>query len=236
MDRAGWTTKLAAAIISGGGIVPFLAGCSEPAIGAAAAQVAEANDEKTPVAGAGADGDATPAGPVARTAAKPITTEYSANVPPVMLAAEHAAICKVGVGEQFPQLELPKIGGGNAKLADLKGKKATVVLFWTPDRWMAEGALTDLANEAATYSGKGASFVGVVQGAPNEKGQKLIDAAGASLTQLSDADGKAMGQVGESWLPRVYVLDGQGKIAWFDIEFSEASRRELRQTLAELTK
>lgn len=236
MDRAGWTTKLAAAIISGGGIVPFLAGCSEPTIAVAAAQVAEANDEKTADAGAGADGAVTPAGPITRTAAKPVTTEYSANVPPVMLASEHASICKVGVGEQFPQLELPKIGGGNAKLADLKGPKATVVLFWTPDRWMAEGALADIAKEAATYGGKGTAFVGVVEGAPSDAGQKLIDAAGASLTQLSDADGKGLAQVGESWLPRVYVLDGQGKIAWFDIEFSEATRRELQQTLAELTK
>ncbi|WP_428308329.1 TlpA disulfide reductase family protein [Lacipirellula sp.] len=236
MDRAGWTSKLAAAIISGGGIVPFLAGCSEPAIGAAAAQVAEANDEKSSNAGAGSGGAVTPAGPIVRTAAKPITEEYSAKVPPVMLASEHAAICKVNVGEQFPQLELPKIGGGNAKLADLKGAKATVVLFWAPDRWMAEGALADVAKEAATYGGKGAAFVGVVEGAPNDAGQKLINAAGASLTQLADADGKALAQVGESWLPRVYVLDGQGKVAWFDIEFSEATRRELQLTLAELTK
>jgi hypothetical protein len=35
-------------------------------------------------------------------------------------------------------------------------------------------------------------------------------------------------------MPRVYVIDGNHRIAWFDIEFSEATRRELRQTLATL--
>jgi peroxiredoxin len=250
MDRAGWINHLAAAIISGGGIVPFVAGCSEPATGALSAQVADESSERK--AGASSDAraasgrtnvaakaEAAPrnsAAPVARTVAKPVTETYSANVPPVLLAAEHATLCKVNVGDAFPTIELPKVGGGNAKLADVSGKKATVVLFWTPDRWMAEGALVDLAMEAAAFGGKGAGFVGIVEGPASEKTDGLIKFAGGGLTQLADADGAALAQVGESALPRVYVLDSKGKVAWFDIEYSEATRRELRQTLAELTK
>ena len=130
----------------------------------------------------------------------------------------------------------PKLGGGDAKVADLAGKKATVVLFWAPDRWMAEGALVDLGIEAAAFGGKGAGFVGIVEGPANDKTDGLIKSAGTGLTQLADADGAALAQVGELALPRIYVLDSQGKVAWFDIEYSEATRRELRQTLAELTK
>lgn len=242
MDRAGWMNRLAVAVISGGGIVPFIAGCSEAVDGAAAVQVAEdSNDRKaataivaTPV-GAKGEAPAADAGPVERTAAKPVTETYSANVPPVLLAAEHASLCKVNVGDAFPAIALPKVGGGDAKVADFAGKKATVVLFWTPDRWMAEGALADLAIEAAAFGGKGAGFVGIVEGPADGKADELIKSAGG-LTQLNDADGAALGQVGASALPRIYVLDSAGKIAWFDIEYSEATRRELRQTLAELTK
>ena len=241
MDRAGWINRLAVAIISGGGIVPFVAGCSEVG-GAAAVQVAEESNERKAeaadgVAPAVTKGEAAASGsPVQRTAAKPVTESYSANVPPVLLAAEHAGLCKVNVGDAFPAIALPKVGGGDAKVADLAGQKATVVLFWAPDRWMAEGALADLSLEAATFGGKGAGFVGIVEGPANEKGQQLINAAGTALTQLADADGAALAQVGELALPRIYVLDSAGKIAWFDIEYSEATRRELRQTLAELTK
>lgn len=246
MDRAGWINRLAVAIISSGGVVPFVAGCSEPATSVVAAQVAEeASDRKT----VAADGAPSPAGtapraakneaaaaPSVRTAAKPVTETYSGSVPPVMLAAEHAKLCKVNVGDAFPAIALPKVGGGAAKVADLAGKKATVVLFWAPDRWMAEGALADLALEAAAFSDKGAGFVGIVEGPANEKTDGLIKSAGAGLTQLTDADGAALAQVGELALPRIYVLDSAGKVAWFDIEYSEATRRELRQTLAELTK
>lgn len=242
MDRAGWINRLAVAIISGGGVVPFIAGCSEVVDGAAAVQVAEdSNNRKavaadliTPVAAKG-EASAAGAGPMERTAAKPVTETYSANVPPVLLASEHAGLCKVNVGDAFPAIALPKVGGGDAKVADLAGKKATVVLFWAPDRWMAEGALADLAIEAAAFGGKGAGFVGIVEGPADGKADELIKSAGG-LTQLTDADGAALGQVGASALPRIYVLDSAGKIAWFDIEYSEATRRELRQTLAELTK
>jgi peroxiredoxin len=250
MDRAGWINRLAVAIISSGGIMPFVAGCSEPATGAVSAQVAEESRERkaeaadgatagksvTPVAATAEAAPRNSAAPIARTAAKPVTETYSADVPPVLLASEHANLCKVNVGDAFPAIELPKVSGGNAKLADVSGKKATVVLFWTPDRWMAEGALVDLALEAAAFSGKGAGFVGIVEGPASEKSDGLIKSAGGGLTQLADADGAALAQVGESALPRVYVLDSKGKVAWFDIEYSEATRRELRQTLAELTK
>lgn len=247
MDRAGWINRLAVAIISSGGIMPFVAGCSEPATETMSAQVAEESNERkadgavpgksvTAVAVKNESAAATAAGPIARTAAKPVTETYSANVPPVMLASDHAQLCKVNVGDAFPAIALPKIGGGDAKVADLAGKKATVVLFWAPDRWMAEGALVDLGIEAAAFSGKGAGFVGIVEGPANDKTDGLIKSAGTGLTQLADADGAALAQVGELALPRIYVLDSQGKVAWFDIEYSEATRRELRQTLAELTK
>ena len=250
MDRAGWINRLAVAIISSGGVMPFVAGCSEPTTGAMPAQVAEESNERKAAAADGADpgksvtsvavkndSAATSAtGPIARTAAKPVTETYSANVPPVLLASEHAQLCKVNVGDAFPAIALPKVGGGDAKVADLAGKKATVVLFWAPDRWMAEGALVDLGIEAAAFGDKGAGFVGIVEGPANDKTDGLIKSAGTGLTQLADADGAALAQVGELALPRIYVLDSQGKIAWFDIEYSEATRRELRQTLAELTK
>lgn len=243
MDRAGWINRLAVAIISGGGVVPFVAGCSEVVDGAAAVQVVEdANDRKaeaadgvTPVVAKG-EASTTAVGPTARTTAKPVTETYSAAVPPVLLASEHAQLCKVSVGDAFPAIALPKVGGGDAKIADLAGKKATVVLFWAPDRWMAEGALVDLGIEAAAFGGKGAGFVGIVEGPANDKTDGLIKSAGVGMTQLVDADGAALAQVGELALPRIYVLDSAGKVAWFDIEYSEATRRELRQTLAELTK
>jgi hypothetical protein len=54
------------------------------------------------------------------------------------------------------------------------------------------------------------------------------------LTTLLDPEGKAFAQVGSEKLPRVFVLDGAGKIVWFDLEYSHSTRRELKQAVQKL--
>lgn len=160
----------------------------------------------------------------------------AAGVPPVLLSAEHAKLCKVAVGDQFPAIELPTLEGAATKVADLAKGKPTVVLFWSPDRWMSRAALADVGKILADKSGPSIAAVAIVEGPANEQVTKSIAESGASIPQLADADGAAFAQVGEQALPRIFVLDKAGRIVWFDIEFSEASRRELQQTLAALAK
>src|SRR3989304_3947092 len=58
-----------------------------------------------------------------------LAPDEPAKVPPVLLTNEHEALCQVKVGDTLPELELPRLEGGQAKLADLYGKSATVVGF-----------------------------------------------------------------------------------------------------------
>ena len=78
-------------------------------------------------------------------------------------------------------------------------------------------------------------MIGVIEGRTPEAAQEELVKTGAKFSQLIDADGAALAQVGTVSLPRVYVFDGNHRIAWFDVEYSEATRRELQQTLAALT-
>jgi peroxiredoxin len=203
---------------------------------ASAAEAPEADVEALPatdnVAATDAKSPATTAAskPQKREAAKPIIGEYGADVPPVLLSSGHAKLSKVKVGDEFPAINLPALGSGAAEL--VYGPKATVIVFWTTDRWMSGTALRDLA----AISADGVSVVGVAVGSDKDGATKLAADAGAKFTQLSDADGAAFGQLGDGTLPRVLVLDPQHHIAWFDIEYSEATHRELHQTLAALTK
>jgi peroxiredoxin len=156
-----------------------------------------------------------------------------AKMPIVILSKREEALCKVKVGDTMPAIGLPKIGGsGTAKLGDLFGKKATVVVFWKGDRRMALEELADLGPDVSETFGKnGVAVVGIAVKESAASAPEDLTNAGAKFTNLLDADGKAFAQVGSERLPRTYLLDPSGKILWFDIEYSHATRRELHDAL-----
>jgi peroxiredoxin len=163
---------------------------------------------------------------------KEVAVVDETGIPQVFLTAEHSAMCRVRAGDAFPKLSLPQVSGGQTDLASLQGKKATVVLFWHNDPWMSATALQDLSRDVATD--ESVAVVGIVVKPGNTDVIAKVKESGASFPQLLDSDGKVFNQVGMTKMPRVYVLDGSGMIVWFDIEYSQSTRRELKQTLAEL--
>lgn len=158
------------------------------------------------------------------------------TIPKVWLSKYHGQWSTIGVGAALPALELAQLGGAMTKLPSQYGKQATVVLFWQPDRWMARSALEDLvAYGAEKHDPEQVAILSIAVRQPVGAVQRELNQAKATFPTFLDSDGKALATVGSVALPRVYVLDPTGKIVWFDIEYSEATRRELQQTLAVLT-
>ena len=75
------------------------------------------------------------------------------------------------------------------------------------------------------------SVVGIAVKESDASAEAVLKKAGANFTNMLDADGDAFAQVGSEKLPRTYLLDPQGKILWFDLEYSLATRRELKDAL-----
>src|SRR6478735_5158567 len=176
--------------------------------------------------------DTEPSGPQVHTAfyradAKPT------SMPHVLMSKADEAACKVKVGDAMPDIELPKLGETDkTRLADLLGKKATVVVFWKSDRRMSQQQLADVGADVVKPFGKqGIAVVGVTVDESPEDAEATFKKSGATFPNLHDADGKAFALVGSGRFPRTYVLDSSGKIVWFDIEYSLATRRELHQAL-----
>jgi peroxiredoxin len=153
------------------------------------------------------------------------------SIPKVFLTSEHSAMCRVRTGDQLPPISLPQLRGAEAELAKLQGKQATVVLFWGDDPWMSEMALADLAEIGSSND---VAIVGIAVQLPNDKVEAAIEKADVKFPILLDVEGKAFNQVGMTKVPRIYVLNESGEIVWFDIEYSQSTQRELKQTLAVL--
>ena len=170
--------------------------------------------------------------PQARTAFYRADTDQPAAIPTVVLSNGHEALCRVKVGDTMPNIELDQLGGERRSLADLFGTRATVVVFWKSDRHMARQQLADLGPDVlAPFGESGVAVVGIAVNEPAARAQDLLQQAAARFPNLLDENGDAFAQVGSEKLPRTYLLDPQGKILWFDIEYSLATRRELHRAL-----
>lgn len=159
-----------------------------------------------------------------------------ASVPPVQMTEQHRKLVHVKEGEPFPNLKLPRVADEPIEFNKLRGKAATVVVIWSDDHWMTQAALTDLAKDVPRLFGKKpVSMVGIAVNQTSEAAQATLAKHQVQFPHLVDADGEAVKQVTEAALPNIFAVGPDGKVAWFDIEYSEASRRELRQTIEALT-
>ena len=80
----------------------------------------------------------------------------------------------------------------------------------------------------------GVKVVGIAVEETPATARDTIKKTAANFPQLLDEAGEAFSKVGAERLPWTLVLDPSGKVVWFDLEYSLATRRELQQTLLAL--
>jgi peroxiredoxin len=157
-------------------------------------------------------------------------------IPPVLMSKQHEALNKVKVGDKLPAISLNRLGDRPTRLGELFGRTATVVAFWRADRRASRTLLADLGPDVAEpFRQRGVAVVGVAVETPEAEARQTLEQTSAQMPTLLDADGQAFAQVGKDRLPRVYLVDRDGKILWFDIDYSLATRRELNQALRAVT-
>ena len=155
------------------------------------------------------------------------------TMPKVLLTEAHEATCLVGVGDAMPSGELTGPDGNRYVLGEMLGERLTVVCFWSVggserSRMLAESALADLTVDvAAPYAEKGVRVIGVNVGDGPAEVAEAVDAAEAGFPNLLDPQGALFSKVATEGLPRVYLLGADGKILWFDVEYSSSTRHAL---------
>lgn len=153
----------------------------------------------------------------------------SAEMPEVLLADSLRQTCTRWIGDPLPSGQLPDQNGQAHSLDSLRGEKLTVVFFWKSggSRFSAMAAraeLEDIQKDVVEpYQDKGLRVFGINQGDTPEVVGQLASDAGVAFPNLLDSEGAFFAQVATGILPRLYLLDAEGKILWLDLEFSEFS-------------
>jgi peroxiredoxin len=151
--------------------------------------------------------------------------------PLVALSSEHVETCLVRVGDTMPALVLPDGEGQQTPLADSLGKRLTVVMFWSAANPYAADQFRQMKSETVPFADQGVQTVAIHVGVLAPDVAELASAHGADVVCLFDEDGQAFRKVATRKLPRTYLLDAQGKVLWFDIEYSQPSREALQNAV-----
>ncbi len=172
--------------------------------------------------------------PVAKPAEKvePAKPQPLAELPKVALSQELLQTCLVKVDDAIPDAELPRLDGQKHRLRSLLGKSLTVLFFWTSQDPRSLNGLEDLQVDVAqALASQGVAVVAVHRGDQTEPAQAMAHKARAAFPILADADGAYFAKVATEKLPRTYLLDQDGKILWFDVEYSRTTQRDLLQAI-----
>jgi peroxiredoxin len=174
-----------------------------------------------------------PAAPLKAKPVKKAEIPPPATMPKVSLTDKLRATCLVKVGDELPEVELAGIDGSKVAINSLFGEALTVVFFWnagttTYSQQSIIEALGDMQKDfSEPFAAKGLKVVGVNVGNLPDDVKTVQKTSGVTFPNLIDSRGDFFKSVATEKLPRVYLLDGAGKILWFDVEFTRATRREL---------
>lgn len=148
-------------------------------------------------------------------------------------SAAHAAI-----GTPVANAQMPTLDGGKAFA--LRDAEANVLVFFRPNQERSMGALRELAQCQAAFSGKSVSWVAVVSSsAPAESVAAILRDTGFAAPVLVDRGDTLYGSLGLSLHPVVVIVGRDHKLAAFEpfrsVDFCSVVSARIRWVLREIT-
>jgi len=153
--------------------------------------------------------------------------------PQVLMSRRDADSCLVKTGDPFPVARLSDLEGREHSLKELFGEKLTVLVFWSNGNRLGREQIQRLEAETVLpFKDTGLSVVAINISDPAEQIGDLLPAdRKIDFTILLDTDAALYSMVATGRNPRTYLLDANGNILWFDIEYSRSAARDLANAI-----
>jgi len=154
------------------------------------------------------------------------------TIPRVLLSDAHKKTCRKLVGDTIDPIEVTDIEGTPQILNDLLSDQLTVLIFWSQNSIAALEQFRRIPVDVlATFASYRVKVIAVNVGGNLARTRIMTGDAADKIVSLLDSDSKLFHQFAESRVPRTYLLDKDGHILWFDIEYSQSTVRSLSNAL-----
>lgn len=163
-------------------------------------------------------------------AAKAIAS--AAVKPIVIMSSKHKETCLKMIGDKIQDVDVTDIANSNHKISKLLSDKLTVLIFWQERSLPAMEQFRRIPIDVlGSFAKHRVKVIAANVGGDVAKTRKITGDAADKIVSLVDKDAKLFQQFATSRMPRTYLLDNEGKILWFDIEYSQSTQRELNNAI-----
>ncbi|MDH3582727.1 MAG: redoxin domain-containing protein [Phycisphaerae bacterium] len=131
------------------------------------------------------------------------------------------------VGKPAADFSLPRLEGGEAKLAAHRDQQVVILDFWATWCGPCVRAMPILADVADGYRDKGVVFYAVNQKEAPEKINQFLQRSGLDLTVLLDRDGAVARAYGVRGIPQTVIIDREGTVQAVHVGFSPDLKQKL---------
>lgn len=137
-------------------------------------------------------------------------------------------------GDPAPDFAVVLFDGSEVSLSDLRGQ-VVVLNFWASWCTPCRREAPELQAVWEMYEGKGVVFLGLSYKDAKDASRAFIEEFGITYPNGADPRGKISRTYGLIAVPETFVIDAEGKVAWFhigEVQSDELARR-LAQTIGQ---
>ena len=147
---------------------------------------------------------------------------------------EQATIAKEGM--KAPAFEVQMFDGSTIKLADLKGK-VVLLNFWATWCPPCRAELTRVEKDIIEkFKGQDFVFIPVSRGEKRETVAAFREKMGYTFPMGLDSDGSVYAEYAQTYIPRNFLIDKNGKVVKASVGYDEAEFAELIKLIEEQLK
>lgn len=155
------------------------------------------------------------------------------TLPKIVLSEMHQQTCIKKMGDMIGDVELMDINNQQQKLSELLSDRLTVLVLWDDKSIVGREQFLRIPVEVlGTFAKYRVKVIAVNVGGDVETTRRFTGDAADKIVSLVDDESRFFNSLATSRVPRTYLLDKQGRILWFDIEYSQGMLREMSNALA----
>ena len=152
--------------------------------------------------------------------------------PQVELSEQQKKACLKQVGDKLDDITIKDVTNRDVQLREVLSDRLTVLILWSEKSVAGYEQFRRIPVDVlAKFAPHRIKVVAANVGGTVQETQRLTGKAANKVLSLADRDAALFKQFATTGVPRTYVLDAEGRVVWFDIEYSESTRRALDNTL-----